>query len=288
VEAGHRIGLTRQSTVKDQAVIDERISALPSKRLSVGGKTLAYRESGAGRPLVLLHGLGSGSAFWLFQLEGLAERYRVIAWDAPGYGESDPFSIERPHPADYARALSVLTSALQVKDFVLVAHSLGSLVAAAYARMFPSLAGMALISPAAGYSGNEEKAKERLKALDEPGPEGLAETRAPEMLYAPDIALELLRWDHRHIRRDGYRQATHCLVRGNLREDAPHYEGKVLVACGSADAVTPEAECRDIASRFPNAAYRSLPGLGHASPLEGPAQVNAAISDFASAATTRR
>jgi pimeloyl-ACP methyl ester carboxylesterase len=196
-------------------VIGKRIDAFPSNKLTVGGKTLAYRQYGEGRPLVLLHGIGSGSAAWRFQLEGLADRYRVIAWDAPGYGESDAFSIERPHPADYARALSVLLNALQAKNFVLVAHSLGALVATAYARMFPSLPGMVLISPAGGY------------------------------------------------------------------EDAPHYPGNVLVACGSADTVTPEAGCRDLAARFPNSLYRTLPGLGHASPIEGPAQVNALIREFA-------
>jgi pimeloyl-ACP methyl ester carboxylesterase len=264
-------------------VIDKRIGAFPSKKLSVGGKTLAYRESGEGRPLVLLHGIGSGSASWLFQLEGLAEAYRVIAWDAPGYGESDAFSIERPHPGDYARALSVLLNALQVKNFMLVAQSLGALVAAAYARMFPSLPGMVLISPAAGYNGDLSRVADRLKTMEELGPEGLAEKRAAGMLSPdpPVLALELVRWNYRRIRRDGYRQASYCLANGNLREDAPHYQGRVLVACGSADTVTPEAGCRDLASRFPNSLYRTLPGLGHASPVEGPAQVNPMIRDFA-------
>ena len=104
------------------SLLDERIAAFPSRCVRVGGKALAYRESGEGQALVLLHGIGSGSASWLFQLEELNDSYRVIAWDAPGYGESDTFSIERPHPADYARALAVLLGVLQVKSFVLVAQ----------------------------------------------------------------------------------------------------------------------------------------------------------------------
>jgi pimeloyl-ACP methyl ester carboxylesterase len=264
-------------------VVDERIARFPSKKTVIGGKALAYREAGEGPALVLLHGIGSGSASWLFQLESLAPRFRMIAWDAPGYGESDAFSIERPQPADYARALSLLAATLQVKSFVLVAQSLGALIAGAYARMFPALPALLLISPAGGYAGDVSKIEDRLKTLDALGADGLAEKRAAGMLSPnpPPIALELVRWNYRRIRREGYRQAAYCLAQGNLREDAPHYAGRVLVACGSADTVTPEAGCRDIASRFPQSTYQSLPGLGHASQIEGPDEVNRMIAGFA-------
>jgi pimeloyl-ACP methyl ester carboxylesterase len=264
-------------------MVDERIAAFPSRTVSVGGKNLAYRESGEGPALVLLHGIGSGSASWLFQLEDLANQYRVIAWDAPGYGESDAFSIEKPHPSDYARALSVLLSALQVKNFVLVGQSLGCLMAASYARMFPNHPRMVLISPASGFSGDHDKVQERLKSFDELGPDGLAEKRAGALLSpspAP-IALELVRWNWRRIRRDGYRQASYCLANGNIREDAAFYKGKTLVACGTADSVTPEPGCREIASKFSDATYQSLPGLGHASQVEGPGRVNDLLRKFA-------
>ena len=263
--------------------LEQRIAAFPPKKVVVGGKALSYRESGEGPALVLLHGIGSGSASWLFQLEDLANQYRVIAWDAPGYGESDAFSIEKPYPADYARALSVLLNALKVKDFVLVGQSLGCLMAAAYVRMFPTLPRMMLISPASGFSGNYEKVQERLKTFEEIGPEGLAEKRAGVLLSPnpPAISLELVRWNWRRIRRDGYRAAAYCLAQGNIREDAPFYKGMTLVACGTADGVTPEAGCKDIASKFSVATYKSLPGLGHVSQLEGPGTVNDMLRKFA-------
>lgn len=263
-------------------MLESRIAAFPSQTVSVGGKALAFREAGQGETLVLLHGIGSGSASWLFQLEELSRERRVIAWDAPGYGDSDAFLLQDPRPEDYARALAVLLGALKVKRFVLAAQSLGCLMAASYARMSPQLAQMLLISPAAGFAGDHERIRQRLKQLDELGPDGLAEKRAGSMLSRdpPAIALELVRWNYRRIREDGYRQAAHCLANGNLRADAAFFKGRVLVACGSADTVTPEAGCRDIAAAFPNAEYRSLPGLGHASQAEGPAQVNQLIREL--------
>src|SRR2546429_10027606 len=64
--------------------LDQRIARYPRRH----SKAISYRETGAGQALVLLHGIGSSSAGWLCQLESLAG-YRLIAWDAPGYGESE-------------------------------------------------------------------------------------------------------------------------------------------------------------------------------------------------------
>lgn len=263
-------------------MLEARIAAVPSRSVSVGGRVLAYREAGRGPALVLLHGIGSGSASWLFQLEDLAADFRVIAWDAPGYGESDAFAIDQPLAEDYARALCVLLGALHVKSFVLAAQSLGALIAGAYARAFP-LEKMLLLSPAGGYAGDMSRIRARLEQLDALGPEGLAARRAADMLSsaAPPQALELVRWNYRRIRRDGYRQAAHCLARGDLRADAPFFGGRVLVACGSADSITPEAGCREIAAAFRHAAYRTLPGPGHAAQAEDPRAVNAMIREFA-------
>ena len=56
---------------------------------------IAYRRAGDGPPLVCLHGIGSGSASWAAQLEALAARFDVIAWDTPGYGGSAPLGAAR-------------------------------------------------------------------------------------------------------------------------------------------------------------------------------------------------
>src|SRR5512138_2010782 len=101
-------------------MLDERIAAFAPRK----SKGVSYRETGAGQALVLLHGIGSSSASWLFQLESIAG-YRLIAWDAPGYGESDFLPQPEPRPADYAQALHGFLDRLLLKDVVLVGNSLG-------------------------------------------------------------------------------------------------------------------------------------------------------------------
>src|SRR5205809_4471238 len=66
------------------AMLDERIARFAPRK----SKGISYRETGVGQALVLMHGIGSGAAGWLFQLETL-KGYRLIAWDAPGYGDSE-------------------------------------------------------------------------------------------------------------------------------------------------------------------------------------------------------
>ena len=260
-------------------MLDERIAKFPRRK----SKAISYREAGAGQALVLLHGIGSSSASWLFQLEGL-NGCRLIAWDAPGYGESDFLKSREPRVFEYADALHAFLERLLLKDVVLVGNSLGCLMAAAYAAAHPErVRSMLLLGPAAGHGGDKKKLEERLKQLDDLGPEGLAEKRSPTLVAAssPPIALELVRWSQRRIRPDGYRQAAHCLANGRLADDARQFRKKVLVACGTEDIITPEAGCKAIAAAFPKAEYRSLAGLGHAPHVEDPARINAMIAEFA-------
>jgi len=259
-------------------MLDERIARFAARTT----KGISYRETGAGQALVFLHGIGSSSASWLNQLETL-QGYRLIAWDAPGYGGSDLLSEPSPLPRHYGEALHSFLDRLLLKDVVIVGNSLGCLMAGAYAAAHPErVRSMILLDPAAGHAGDESKARERLKQFEELGPEGLAEKRSPTLVgkNSPREAVELMAWTQRRIRPPGYRQAVHCLTYGRLAEDARKFAKRVLVACGSEDTVTPEASCKAVAAAYPRGEYRSLPGLGHVPHIEAPETVNALIRAF--------
>src|SRR2546427_8739532 len=53
------------------------------------GLRIAYAEAGTGPPIVFLHGVGATKRSWAAQLAMLAQRFRCIAIDYRGYGESD-------------------------------------------------------------------------------------------------------------------------------------------------------------------------------------------------------
>jgi pimeloyl-ACP methyl ester carboxylesterase len=260
----------------------------PVRHAVVAGRRIFYRESGRGAPLLMLHGLGSGAASWRAQFASRPAGRRLIAWDAPGYGESDPFPGDAPSVADYAAAALGFADALGLARFDLLGHSLGGLIAAALCRRHPErVVRLILSSPSAGYgtlpdAERDERIAPRLHDLATLGPAELAEKRARNMVTAaaPPEVLAHVRAVMAALRPEGYVQACRLLAAADIFEDARAIRTPTLVLCGSHDVVTSWAGCRQIAAAIPWARHQQLEGVGHASYAENPAQYDAALTAF--------
>ena len=256
----------------------QRMVRLPS------GAQVSVRECGrsGGRPTaVLLHGIGSGAASWLHVALLVCEHAHVLAWDAPGYGESTPLPGDAPADSDYAGRLDELLRTLGIERCVLVGHSLGALMACAYARGpgASRVARLLLISPAGGYGGPGQAAvagrvrSERRETLHTLGVAGLAERSAARLLSpaADAKARAWVAWNSARLRPSGYLQAVELLCAGDLARNAG-LETPVEVYCGDADTVTPPEGCRNWAEFF-HAGFELIEGAGHAGPVEQPGAV---------------
>ena len=276
------------ATPAEHRSVSALLSQHPLREASAGARKISYRCAGEGPPVVLLHGIGSTSASWVYQLEGLAAGFRVIAWDAPGYGLSSPFPDPSPAAAEYADTLAALLDTLQASSCILVGQSLGAIIAASFAAHRPDrVRGLVLLGPANGYGRADAETRAqmlnaRLQAIDGSDAPSLADERAPAMLSAgaPAEALELVRLNMGQLRADGYAQAARLLAYGWLADDAPRYSGATLIACGGDDRITPVADCQAIAAAFKHGEFRVLPGLGHAAYAEDPLAVNELITQF--------
>lgn len=256
----------------------QRIVALPS------GAHVALREcgvSGEAPTVVLLHGISSGAASWLHPAVLAGAHVHVIAWDAPGYGDSTPLQGDAPSDADYAARLHELIQALDIRSCVLVGHSLGALMACAYARDLGEgrVTRLVLISPAGGYGAPAQAAAsarvrhERRDALQTLGVNGLAE-RIPQRLLAPaadSAARAWVQWNTARLQPAGYLQAVELLCGSNLGKSLG-LSMPVEVHGGDADEVTPPADCRGWADLYA-APFDLIKGAGHASPVEQPEAV---------------
>jgi len=265
---------------------------IDSKSIATAHGEITCLEAGSGEALVLLHGIGSGAASWQAQLEEFADRYRVIAWDAPGYGGSAPVGPTVPDARDYAGVLEQFLDAMGVESCHLVGHSLGALMACSFTRRWPDRVKSLLIGdPAAGYgdAGPEiqaERREGRLGLLDRLGPAGLAKERHGNLLSedAPDWARKRVHDVMARIRPDGYRQAVELLMNGTIHADAAEIKLPVTVVVGGEDSVTPPAGCKEVADSFAASRFEILPGLGHASYVEGPDLFNAVLAEHLEAA----
>jgi len=276
--------------VVDLAVVDSLLEPYPLARAQTARGEVSYRQAGAGpTDLLLVHGIGSQSASWVRQLDGFAGAFRITAWDAPGYGESDPIEAESPSARDYAATLEAFVSALDITRPMIVASSLGALIATSFAATHPGIvAGLVLLNPAGGYGlaeagVREEKLAARLDRLARLGPQGMA-ANLPEGMLSREASSEaraIAAWSQARIDPRGYAQAARMLAQGTLVNDAARYDGPVLVVAASADTITPPRDCERIAGAFPHATFRTLAGPGHLSYVESPEVVNALIADFA-------
>jgi pimeloyl-ACP methyl ester carboxylesterase len=105
---------------------------------------IAVERWGTGRPLVLLHGMGSWRAIW----RDFRPPYHCIAIDLPGFGDSD-LPAERQDLPDYAATVAHTVAALNLPERpALVGHSFGAMVAVAAASRHRLAAAVLLVAPA--------------------------------------------------------------------------------------------------------------------------------------------
>lgn len=107
--------------------------------IEVAGRTVHVDIRGAGPDLVLLHGASGNSRDFTFDLaDRLAARYRVIAFDRPGLGWTDPLGAQNANPIAQAELLRAAAAQLAVRDPIVLGHSYGGAVALAWGLRAPS------------------------------------------------------------------------------------------------------------------------------------------------------
>jgi pimeloyl-ACP methyl ester carboxylesterase len=280
------------TTVDQNATLEARLGRFPAQQIwLVSQRAVSYRDvdsaESAALPLVLLHGIGSGAASWVQQFEVLGETRRVLAWDAPGYSASTPVEADSPAASDYATVLKEWLDALGIERCVLLGHSLGAIIAGAFAVANPQrVAGLLLLSPAGGYGAStaevrELKRDQRLAMINELGPQGLAGKRSTNMVsaHASDEARAWVRWNMSRVIPHGYAQATHLLSNADLASDLARYKGRINVAVGADDTITTPEACERLALAA-STKLQVVPRAGHAGYIEAPAAYTAIIDTF--------
>jgi pimeloyl-ACP methyl ester carboxylesterase len=266
----------------------------PSRTMS-GGISILRAGGERGRPLVLLHGIGSNAQSFAALMAALAPSRPLLAWDAPGYGASTPLGGDWPAADEYAATLAGLLDRLGMGTIDLLGHSLGALVAGRFARGHSArVARLILASPALGYATKPGEplappAATRLDALISEGAERFAATRGPRLVHATqDVKLVAgVVKGMSQVKLPGYAHASRMLSCADLVDDASHLTMPVLVLVGREDQVTPPANCRRLydavvaASPALGHRFETIPQAGHAVPQERPEAVADLVASFA-------
>jgi len=266
-------------------------------KVRVNDINIYYQVHGAGKPLVLISGLGYDWWQWHKMIPGLAEHFQVVAFDNRGAGQTD--KPAGPYTAQMLAAdTAALLAALGLDRASVMGHSMGGFVAQALALDYPDLVDKLILS-ATNFGGPNHvpiTAEAMAVLMDttsdpiERLTRGIEISCGPGFAAAnPDFVQEWLAYRAEHpIDLAGY-QAQTAIGLALLPAEAcfePRLAGlqaETLILFGEHDKVVPPGNAELLAGEIPNSRVVILPGAGHFFPLEAPEAANQAIIDFLSA-----
>jgi 3-oxoadipate enol-lactonase len=253
----------------------------------------AWRECGAGEPMLLLHGLGGSRTSWESQMNGLSHDCRLAAWDLPGYGASGPLDGPMTFHT-LADAVIEWSEAMGVDRFHLVGISLGGMIAQYVAAAYPArVASLTLLatSPRFGLDGTQpdEWRAARLAPLDAGREPKHFAQEVLRSLADPSIPVRALASQVSAMSRisgAALRPVIDCLV----THDSQHLLGSIAaptnVMVGERDQETPVAYSQALVDAIAGAQLHVIDGVGHLLNAEAPYEVNEVLRSLLGAALT--
>lgn len=246
-------------------------------------------QSGAdmvGPPVLCLHGIGGDRTSFADQLGQLGGR-RVIAWNMPGYGGSDP--LMQMDFAALSGAVVALLDALGIATVHLVGQSIGGMIAQEVAiRSSDRVASLGLIATTPAFGGRDDSFRQafvaaRLGPLDAGADMATLAQQAIPAIIGPAASAEMRQLAIAAMGRideTAFRQVVSCLVTFNRRADQHRISQPCCLIAGSHDTNSPARVMAKMADGLANATFHTVDQAGHLVNSESPGTVNAILTAF--------
>lgn len=264
-------------------------------KIRVNSLTLAYTDRGMGLPVIFLHAFPLNRHMWEGEIQALLadQRYRLVALDWQGFGESEISSLPTKPVISSMQMLASdvagLMDALGIQQAVLCGLSMGGYVAFAFARAYPQrLRGLILADTRPGADTPEAVAsREHVAQLaGTQGASAVADLQLPRLIsdytrrHHPEVEIRV-----RQFIEAATPQGIAAASRGMAaRHDSSDLLATIscptLVIVGEEDALIPPYISRDYAAQIPGAQLALLSHAGHLSNLEQPQNFIQTIRQF--------
>jgi len=256
--------------------------------MTSNGYAIGYAEPGGGDaiPIVFLHGVGSDKSVWRPQLEHFSGERRTVAFDYPGYGDSDP-APEGTTRDDYASAIISAMHELGVDRAHVCGLSLGGVVAIAMHHADAGRCASLILADTFAVHPDGRAIYDRSIAASG-DLRAMAEARVDVLLAQPadpQIRSEVVETMAR-IDPTAYRIGAEAVWLADQADRARDIKVPTLVLCGSEDKVTPPALSTELERLITDARYQPIDRAGHLTNLEQPDAFNKLVADFIRAVDT--
>jgi 3-oxoadipate enol-lactonase len=246
---------------------------------------IGYCEQGSGGiPLVFLHGVGSDKSAWDPQLAHFGTTRRTIAFDYPGYGESDPLVERSGAPHDQlAEAIVAALDALGLDRVHLCGLSLGGVIAIAIAHRAPKRIASLIIADSFLRHPDGAAIAERSIAASHDMP-ALAKARVPHLLATePNEKLAARLVDvMSKIDPAAFRFASRAVWLADQLDRASAIHAPTLIICGVCDRVTPPVLSEELAALIARSRVAMIASAAHLPNLEQSAAFNRTLAELVS------
>jgi 3-oxoadipate enol-lactonase len=262
-----------------------------TRHVLIDGRRLVWREAGPASAnadaLVFIHGMGGNSRNWETQYAQFSDRYRVVGWDAPGYGDSDDWPTDAPTVADYTSMIARLLEAAGVARAHMIGHSFGGTLMPAFQKAYPErVLSMVLAQPVIGSgplgaSRQAEIIAAREDLFAKLSIEEYAKQHAPRSVAATadevtvKKGIEVTSW----TRPKGHLAQWRAMARADIFQEISGHPCPATVIAGAGDKTASQDVVRRIADAISGARFVELPDVGHMIYIEHPERFNATLED---------
>jgi pimeloyl-ACP methyl ester carboxylesterase len=257
------------------------------------GAELAIRRAGTGLPVVVVHGLTGNRDDWgPVARRLLNDGFEVVAVELRGHGDSTP-GADGYGAKRLAADLAQVLSALDLRDVVLVGHSMGAMAAMTMTLEHPVVTServrkLAIVASAATLQEPQIRAGIRLLSIEafdrfavfderlRLGTGFVAFGRHPNLDLIDHLIESTARCPH-EVRRE----ATNAVLDYSIVPDLHRVEVDTLVVGGTSDWITPLRFSEQIAAGIPSARLQLINGGGHMIMFESADRVAFLLAEFA-------
>ena len=246
------------------------------------GYDIGYTETGGweATPIVFLHGVGSDKSVWHPQLAYFGRKRRTIAFDYPGYGDSDP-APEGTTRDDYADAIISGMHQLGIDRAHICGLSLGGVVAIAVHHADAKRCASLIIADSFAVHPEGRAIYERSLAGSEDLPT-MAQARVDVLIAQPadpQVRREVVA-TMSAIDPAAFRIGAEAVWLADQRDRAQDIDVPTLILVGAQDLVTPTDLSNELVDLVPDAQMQVIAGAGHLTNLEKPDQFNRIVEQF--------
>ena len=256
-------------------------------QIEANGITINYRIDGPENApwLVFSNSLATTLAMWDEQTAALQDRFRVLRYDQRGHGGSDVPAGRYAFDTLLADAIGLL-DALSIAKAHCAGLSMGGATALGLAERHPDRFDRIVVadSPCQSTPQSSQQWEERIAVAQQEGIEALVEPTIARWFPAETVAknpphVDKVRAMIRATPVDGFIGCAAALAAHDYASAVASVKRPVLFMAGEKDGATPAA-MRKLNEKLPGSRFVELPGAGHISNMDRPAEFTRAVRDF--------